>query len=94
LELCQRVEGKPSCRTSSRYRISSLNPSSSAALLDRSPDNVYTPYVCNSSEVPHLRHYVIVSVLSHWHHGAVVSWRCDAMFVWRRSSLTDTTTQP
>jgi hypothetical protein len=31
------------------------NSPSSAALLDRSPDNVYTPYVCNPLEAPLVR---------------------------------------
>jgi hypothetical protein len=80
LELCQRVRGNSTCQTPSRYQISSLNPSSSAALLDQIPDGIYTPYVCNSSEVPHLWHYVIASVLSHWHRGAVPPWRCGVEF--------------
>jgi hypothetical protein len=50
LEPCQRVEGNPLFRTMLRCRISSLSPPSSAALLDRNPDDVYTPYVCNPSE--------------------------------------------
>jgi hypothetical protein len=57
LELCQRVRGNSMCRTSSRYRISSPNPSSSTALLDRSPDDVYTPYVCNPSEALLMRRW-------------------------------------
>jgi hypothetical protein len=50
LELCQRVDGNSTCRTPSHCQNSSPNPSPSAALLDRSPDDVYTPYVCNPSE--------------------------------------------
>jgi hypothetical protein len=42
------------CQTPLRYWISGPSPSSFAALLDRSSDNVYTPYVRNSSEVLHL----------------------------------------
>jgi hypothetical protein len=67
LELFQRVEGNLLFRTQSRYRISSLNPPSFAALLDWSPDDVYTPYVCNPSEVLHMRHYVVALVS--WCHG-------------------------
>jgi hypothetical protein len=71
---------------SSLYQISSLNPSSSAALLDRSLDDVYTPYVCNSSKVPLLRHYVVAPVLLHlcrgvvapWHGGAMAPYSCGA----------------
>jgi hypothetical protein len=85
LELCQRVEGNLSFRTPSRYRISSMNPPSSAALLDRSPDDVYTPCVCNSSEVPLLRHYVVAPVLLHWCRGAVAPWRRDIMALWRHA---------
>jgi hypothetical protein len=55
LEQCQRVEGNSSCRTSSRCQISSLNPSSSTALLDRRPDDVYTPHACNHLEAPLVR---------------------------------------
>jgi hypothetical protein len=32
-----------------------LNPPSSAALLDQSPDDVYTMYACNPSEALHVR---------------------------------------
>jgi hypothetical protein len=71
LELCQWVEGNLSCRTPSCCPISSLNPPSSAALLDQSPNDIYTPYMCNSLEVPLLWHYVIVPVLLHWCRGAM-----------------------
>jgi hypothetical protein len=54
-ELYQRVRGNSTCQTPSCCRISSPNPCSSTALLDRSPDDVYTPYVCNPSEVPLVR---------------------------------------
>jgi hypothetical protein len=54
LESCPRVRGNSTSRTPSRYRISGPSPSSSVALLDQSPKDVYTPYVCNPFEVPHL----------------------------------------
>jgi hypothetical protein len=38
------------CRTPPRCWISGSNLSSFAAPLDRSPDDVYAPYVCNPSE--------------------------------------------
>jgi hypothetical protein len=44
------------CRTLSRCWISGLSPSSSAASLHRSLDDVYTPYMCNPSEVLHLQY--------------------------------------
>jgi hypothetical protein len=99
LGLCQWVEGNLSCRTPSRWRISSLNPPSSAALLNQSPDDVYTPYVCNSSEVPLLRHYVIAPVLLHWCRGAVALWRRDITVLWRHARavlvfIDCTTTRP
>jgi hypothetical protein len=50
LELCPRVRGNSTCRTPSRCWISSSSLSSSSALLDRSPDDAYTSYVCNPSE--------------------------------------------
>jgi hypothetical protein len=56
LELCPRVRENSTCRTPSHYWISGPSPSSFAASLDRIPDDVYTPYVCNLSEVLHLRH--------------------------------------
>jgi hypothetical protein len=73
----------------SRCRISTLNPPSSATLLDRSSNDVYTPYVCNPSEVLHLWHYVDVPVLLHWCRGAVASWSCGAMLVrcWSSSTV-------
>jgi hypothetical protein len=77
LEMCQRVEGNLLFWMLSNCRISNLNPPSSAALLDRSPDDVYTPYVCNPSEVPHLRHYVVAPVLLHWSCGIMELW-CHA----------------
>jgi hypothetical protein len=59
------------CRMLLRYRISGPNPSSSVVVLDWSPDNLYASYVYNPSEVPHLWHYVIAPVLSHWRRGAM-----------------------
>jgi hypothetical protein len=56
LELRPQVRGNSMCRTLSRCWISSPSPSSSATSLDWSPDDVYTPYVCNPSEVLHLWH--------------------------------------
>jgi hypothetical protein len=48
------------CQTPSCCRIFSPNPSSSTALLDQSLVAVYTTYVCNPSEVVHVRYYVVV----------------------------------
>jgi hypothetical protein len=55
LESCPRVRGNSTCRTSTRCWISSSSLSSSAALLDWSPDDVYTPCMCNPSEALLLR---------------------------------------
>jgi hypothetical protein len=85
LKLCQRVKGNLLSRTPSRCWFSSLNQHSSAALLDRSPDNVYTLYVCNPSEVPLVRHYVVAPVLLHWCRGAVALWRRGIMELWRHA---------
>jgi hypothetical protein len=51
LELCPRARGNSTLRTPSRCWISGPSSSSSAASLDRSPDNVYTPNVCRTAEV-------------------------------------------
>jgi hypothetical protein len=60
-----RVEGNSSCQTSSCCQISSLNPSSSAVLLDWSPNDVYTPHVCNHLEAPLVRCYLLWLVRLH-----------------------------
>jgi hypothetical protein len=55
LELRQQVEGKPPIPDAVALPDFQLNPPSSAALLDWSPDDIYTPYVCNPSEALHVR---------------------------------------
>jgi hypothetical protein len=49
------VRGNSTCRKPSRNWISGSSLSSFAALLDRSPDDVHTPYECNPSEALLLR---------------------------------------
>jgi hypothetical protein len=49
LELFPRARGNSTLRTSSRYWISILSPSSSAASLDRSLDDIYTRGVCRGA---------------------------------------------
>jgi hypothetical protein len=61
------------------------NLPSSAALLDRSLNDVYTPYVCNPSKALPVQCYVVVPVLLHWCHGVVAPWRCDIVALWRHA---------
>jgi hypothetical protein len=65
LESCLRVKVNSTLRTPSRCWISALSPSSSAALLDQSPEDVYTPDVCNISEVLHLRHFIFIDLFDY-----------------------------
>ena len=58
------TRGSSTLRTPSRCWISGPSLSSSAALLDRSPEDVYTPYVCRTAEVLHVWHFVIVEPAS------------------------------
>jgi hypothetical protein len=53
-------------------------------LLDWSPDNVYMPYVCEYYKELHVRHYVVASVLLHWHCGIVALWHQGAVALYRR----------
>jgi hypothetical protein len=57
LELCQWVEEKPPIPDAVALPDFQLNPPSSAALLEWSSDDVYTPYVCNPSRALHVRRY-------------------------------------
>jgi hypothetical protein len=45
----QQVEGKPPVLDAVALPDFQLNPPSFAALLDQSPDDVYTSYACNPS---------------------------------------------
>jgi hypothetical protein len=97
LELRQRVRRNSTCRTPSRCRISSSNPSSSVALLDRSPDDVYTSYVCNPSEVPHLWHCRCTGAftLALWLQGFVALWCCGIeIFTTLRSATSSSSSMP
>jgi hypothetical protein len=85
LELCQRVRGNYTCRTPSRWQISSQNPSSSVALLDQSPNDVYRSYVCNSLEVPPCG---TMSLRRCCRTGIVASWHCDVKIFTTLSSAT------
>jgi hypothetical protein len=66
LELCQQVKGKPLVPDTVVLPDFQPNPPSSAALLEQSPDNVYTLYMCNPSEALHVRCWSSSTSMTTW----------------------------